>query len=1121
MTHLTLDLLGTFAATLDGHATHDFRSNKARGLLAYLAMEANRAHARSSLAALLWPETTDDSAASNLRLTLHRLRQALDKTSPGAAAALLHTQGGQIRLDAAALTLDVARFQAELAQVAAHHHGDAGLCPACVQSLERATARYRGELLAGFGLADAPPFEEWLLMQRERLAHQCIGALHTLAAAHEAQGDYERAFLCAARQVEMDPFREEAYRQAMAALAASGQRGAAVAWYQSCARVLADELGIEPDPETSALFRRIVAGDLQPAAVKPVRLTGFPAQFTPLVGREMELAALRERLLDPACRLLTLTGLGGVGKTRLAIEAARAVAEDHSVATRRFADGILFAPLASVESAEFLPAALANALAIELHQSAEVGTQVIDFLRPKRMLLVLDNFEQLRAETAWLLALLTAAPGLSLLVTSRLPLDLHAEQRLQLGGLDYPRQAVSAEEAVTYPAVLFFAQAARRVQHSFRLALADAPAVLRICQLVDGRPLALELAAGWLRVYDCAEIVREIERSIEFLATELHDVPPRQRSVYVTWQHTWELLTAAMQRALADLALFRGPFKLEAALAVAEASVVDLAALLDAALIQRRANGWYEIHSLIRQLAVQKAEEQPWRAAARAAAQRRHSRYHLAYLAAREPELVGPEPHLAAVRIRRRLDDIRQAWRLASQHGWLAELGEGLDGLARFYDSSGLVQEAIQLLDWTAERLQVVEGDDAAGLHSRVLTWLAHFLDRNGQIDAAFERLHQALALAGQGEDTEARWEATSLLGALLPHRGQFDLAQRCLAEASAAFRDRDDRRRLATALTRLGIVQWRHGDYGAAQASLHEAQGLQEGLHNRLGLAKILRTLGGIAFEQKRLDQALIYAVQARQIYEAVGDQASMAMLDGNLALLSREQGRYAEALAYNQNDLDYAAATGDRPGAAVALGNRGSILWDAGRLEEALDCFARAQRLAEEVGDAWEAARHLAAAAMVRAVGHQRQQALADLLTAIPALRSRGAPFYLVGPLLDAAELLIDAGELAAARALVDEGGQLAQEMGLADKLLWRQILAARLLHAEGDSQAALTRLRALAAEAGAPEQQALARFWLWRVGQGEADRAAAAALYETLYRHLPSFEYQQQLAALHQRL
>ena len=1121
MAHLTLDLLGTFAATLDGRAVQGFRSNKARGLLAYLALEAGRWHARSALATLLWSETPDEAAANNLRLTLHRLRRALDEASPGAAEALLHISGGQIMLDAAALTLDVTLFLAELAAVASHRHPDPTLCADCRQHLERAAARYRGELLAGFGLTDAPPFEEWLLVQRERLAHQCIEGLHTLAAAYAAQHDYPRAFLYAARQVEMDPFREEAYRQAMTALALSGQRGEAAAWYQNCARILAAELGIEPDPETTALHKRIVAGDITQPVERPIRLVGLPAQYTPLVGRETELAALRERLLDPACRLLTLTGLGGVGKTRLAVEAARAVAEDHGAAARRFADGILFTPLASVEAAEYLPAALASALAMRLHESATLSEQVIDFLRPKRMLLVLDNFEHLRQGATWLLALLAAAPGVSLLVTSRLPLDLHAEERLQLGGLDYPRQAVSAEEAATYPAVLFFAQAARRVQHSFRLSPADAPAVLCICQLVDGRPLALELAAGWLRVYDCAEIVREIVRSLEFLATELHDVPPRQRSVHITWQHTWALLTPAMQRALAALALFRGPFKLEAALAVAQTSVVDLAALLDAALIQRRTNGWYEIHSLIRQLALQQAAAQPHLVAAGAAAERRHSHYHLNYLAAREPELAGPEPHLVTAQIRRRLDDIRQAWRLACQRGWLIELRQGLDGLARFYDSSGLVQEAIQLLDWTAERLQMVEGDDAAGLHSRVLTWLAHFFDRNGQVDAAFERLHQALALAGQGEDAEARWEATSLLGALLPHRGQFDLAQRCLTEASAAFRDRDDRRRLATALTRLGIVQWRHGDYGAAQASLHEAQGLQEGLHNRLGLAKILRALGGIAFEQKRLDQALIYAVQARQIYEAVGDQASMAMLDGNLALLSREQGCYAEALAYNQNDLDYAAATGDRPGAAVALGNRGSILWDAGRLEEALDCFARAQRLAEEVGDAWEAARHLAAAAMVRAVGHQRQQALADLLTAIPALRSRGAPFYLVGPLLEAAELLIDAGELAAARALVDEGGRLAQEMGLADKLLWRQILAARLLHAEGDSQAALTRLRALAAEASAPEQQALARFWLWRVGQGEADRAAATALYETLYQQLPKFEYQQQLAALHQRL
>lgn len=1104
--------------TLDGRAVRGFRSNKARGLLAYLALEAGRWHERSLLATLFWPETPDESAANNLRLTLHRLRRALDETAPGAADALLHTRGGQVMLNAAALTLDVALFQAALAQVAAHRHPDAGQCPACVQRLEHAAALYRGELLAGFGLADAPPFEEWLLVQRERLAHQCISALHTLAAAFEAQGEHERAFLCAARQVEMDPFREEAYRQAMTALAASGQRGEALAWHQNCVRVLADELGIEPDQETTALYRRIAAGDAQQSTEKPVRLAGFPAQFTPLVGRERELSMLRERLLDPGCRLLTVTGLGGVGKTRLAVEAARTVAEDQTNAARRFADGIHFAPLASVESADFLPAALANALGIGLHEGADVGAQVIDFLRPKQMLLVLDNFEQLQAGTIWLLALLEAAPGVSALVTSRLPLNLRAEQRLRLGGLDHPRQAVSADEALAYPAVLLFVQAARRMQHTFRLSPADTPAVLRICQLVDGRPLALELAAGWLRVYDCAEIVQEIERSIEFLVTTLHDVPPRQRSVYIMWQHTWELLTPTMQHSLVDLALFRGPFKLDAALAVAETTVADLAALLDAALIQRRANGWYEVHSLIRQFVLQQTE--PPAAGKRAKAQRRHSQYHLAYLAAREPELTGPEPHLAVARIQRRLDDIRHAWRLAGQNGWKADLEQGLDGLARFYDSSGLIQEALQQFDWTVGQLQGLEGRGVARLHSRTLTWLAHFLERNGQVDAAFERLQQALTLAEQGEDAEALWEAMSLQGALLPHRGQFDLAQERLGQACAAFLALGDQQRLAVALTRLGIVQWRHGDYGAAQASLHEARSLQEKLHNRLGLARILRTLGGIAFEQKKLDQALTCALEARQIYETVGDRASVALLDGNLALLSREQGRYDEALAYNQNDLDHAAATGDRLGEAVALGNQGSILWDAGRLDEALDAFQRAQRLAEETGNDWEAARHLAAAASTRAARAERQQALADLLRALPALRSQSAPFYLVGPLLDAAELLIDAGDLAAARGCLREGGQLAQEMGLADKILWQGILEARLLHAEGNSQAALARLRPLVAEASDLEQQALARFWLWRVGQEEADWAAAVALYQTLNRQLPKFEYQQQLEALKRR-
>lgn len=1114
MTHLVLDLFGTFAATVGGRAVDGFRSNKTRGLLAYLALEAGRAHARSSLAALFWPEIPDQAAAKNLRLTLHRLRAALDDAAAGTADALLFTPRGQIQLNAAALTLDVAQFTAALAAVNAHSHADARLCPACRQRLEQAAALARGELLAGFGLEDAPPFEEWLLMQRERLAHQHIVALHTLAAACQALGNHPRAYLYAARQIELDPFRETAYRQAMAALAASGQRSEALARYQTCVRVLAEELGIEPDAETTALYQRISRGELSQPAPVALPTAGFPAQLAPFVGREAELEAIRARLLDPTCRLVTLTGLGGVGKTRLAIEAARSLAQQPGHAAARFQDGMVFVPLASASSAELLPAALAAAFdGLTLHDGASVSEQVIGFLRHKQLLLVLDNFEHLRAEAVWLRAVLEAAPGVEMLVTSRLPLDLSVEERLPLNGLGYPQPGTALDDAMSYPAMRLFVQAARRVQHRFHLSSANVAEVIRICTLVDGRPLALEIAASWLRVYDCAGIVREIERSFAFLATEQRDVPLRHRSIQTVFDHTWELLTPRQRTALADLVLFHDPFNLEAALAVSAAQVLDVAALLDAVLMQRRSDGWYEIHYLVRQLTGQKEQSQ---------AQRRYSDYHLVYLATQQAALAGPQPHEAVAQVRRRLNDIRQAWRLASEHGCIASLDASLDGLARFYDSSGLIQEGDEMLAWTAQQVQRGAtrhgaAEPVAHLLSRLLTWQAHFLDRRGQGLAAIDLLEQAMPLARRSGDALAQSECRSMLGALLQHRGEFGLAQQHLEQAVATFRAMDAQPRLALALTRLGVLHWRRGCIPDAQANLEEALGIQERHQNRLGMAQILRALGGVAFGQQQFDQALRHAQQAREIYASVGDRASVAALDGNLALLSRERGDYREALDYNQQDLDYTLETGDRHGEAVTLGNRASILLDCGQQDAALACLERALAIEEALGNAWEIARHRAAWADILAGRGQQAAALAAFQQALPVLRAHGAPYYLVGPLLDAAELLIDMGWLAAAGELVNEADQLAADLDLTEQGWQARILAARLDHAAGAAPGALAQLRGLADQTGDPALQANARFWLWKLGQAEADRAGAERLYRELVTALPKHDYQQRLEAL----
>ncbi len=297
MTRLSLDLLGTFSATLDGHAIGSFRSNKVRALLAYLAVEAGRPHSRASLAALFWPESSDQDALRNLRVTLHRLRRALDDAAAGAGDRALQIVGSQIQLDREVVTLDVAVFLDRLEEVSAHGHTSSDLCALCVERLEQAVVLYGGELLAGFELVDAPPFEEWVLVERERLRRLCLWALGTLALAYEQQGELEQALALARRELALDSYREESYRRIMRLLALSGKRSEAIACFMECQRVLVDELGIEPDAETIALGERIRAGDVSPSPHSPVRLVNFPTLFTPLVGRETELLAIGDRLL--------------------------------------------------------------------------------------------------------------------------------------------------------------------------------------------------------------------------------------------------------------------------------------------------------------------------------------------------------------------------------------------------------------------------------------------------------------------------------------------------------------------------------------------------------------------------------------------------------------------------------------------------------------------------------------------------------------------------------------------------------------------------------------------------------------------------------------------------------
>jgi DNA-binding SARP family transcriptional activator len=473
---LRIGTLGGLSLTLDGRPVDDLVSRRTEALLVYLAC-ARRPQSREALADLLWDERAQTQAAGNFRVIVNSLRRSL--------GAFVEANRYSIGMNlASAFTLDVADFEAS-AQAALR---DASKPDRAL--LFQAAGLYRGDFLAGLSLPEGRRFEEWVILERERLRRLQIEVLDALVDAAGRDRHHRAGVDLATRLLQIDPLRESTHRKLMRFHARLGERSSALAQYQACARVLKEELDVPPDSETRALAERIRLAD-QPRKIAPPQ--------TPLVGRQAELAWLAERLGDPGCKLLTLAGIGGCGKTRLAIEAARSVASD-------FLSGAIFVPLAGAGTAEDLVNALIAALAVPHVARAEPRAQLHAWLRDKELLVVLDNVEQVSGAAAEIAALLEAAPELKLIVTSRQRLDLRSEWLLMLGGLP---------EA---DAETLFAQCAARAHPGVPVTPGSAA---RICRLVEGNPLAIEMAAAWVGENTLPGIADQIASSLDVLSTEL------------------------------------------------------------------------------------------------------------------------------------------------------------------------------------------------------------------------------------------------------------------------------------------------------------------------------------------------------------------------------------------------------------------------------------------------------------------------------------------------------------------------------------------------------------------------------------------------------------------------
>ncbi|MDF2739733.1 MAG: transcriptional regulator, family, partial [Actinomycetia bacterium] len=777
---LRVRVLGATELAVDGRPLVGLASAKATALLVYLAVTGT-AQSRSALAGLLWSDLPEATARANLRLALTKLRRAVP---------------AQLLVTRQTVALDPARpvwvDAVEVERLATGKPEG--------EELLAATRLCRGEFLSGFEAPGAELFDEWVLGRRAASRADQLVLLERAVQDARDREDAATGVEVARRMLELEPLHEEAHRALMWFLATGGQRGAALAQFETCRYLLREELGQDPSPATVALRDQIThtgeftdlptvgsrassppggaVENLAPrtggavedpvprtgggAVDNPARRTGgwatlpvgapdtgglrsgaagagaaeagaagVPGPLTSLIGREEDLARLHALLDDPACRLVTLVGPGGIGKTRLALEAGGS-------RRGRYRDGVVTvsfvgtSPARPEEAADLVVTNLAAALGVSLAVPRDPRELLADALAGRELLLVLDNLEQLRDAAGVLAELLARAPGVQILGTSRRRLGLGVEWLVEVPGLPYPPPRA---DAAGYPAVQLFEDRARLLRPGFRPA-ADLAAVGRVCRLVAGMPLAIELAARWVRSASPAAIADRLAAGGELLATTAPDVEPRHRSIRSVIDWSWELLGEGERQAMARLSVMRGGFDLDAAAAVAGAGLPLLAGLVDHSLVEVGEDGRYNMHELLRQYAAQRLAADP---AEEAEVRRRHADWFSGLLP--DPDQALPD---GGAELEADVENLRAATDWLVANGDPPELDRHLDRLWQLYRRRGWFREAQAALGAALRRRELPAPERA---HWHRLLAEAHV--QLGEMRPARDHFERTLGLLG------------------------------------------------------------------------------------------------------------------------------------------------------------------------------------------------------------------------------------------------------------------------------------------------------------------------------------------------------------------------------------
>jgi predicted ATPase/DNA-binding SARP family transcriptional activator len=890
---LHITLLGPLQIAYNGQPVHMPR-RKVEVLLAYLVLHPER-QTRDQLAALFWGDSSSAQARHSLRTALATLRQYLPTD-------LVLTDRDHVQLN------PTVHCWVDLRELLALEQQLETTPP---PQLLATLALWRAELLPGLDY-------EWLLIEREhywmrlvRLALQTIQTLRT-------RSEYAAAIALAHHLLTLEPSNEYAHQHLMFCYVAVGDRAAALQQYETCARVLLAEVAAEPLPETTALYQWIKHGN-EIAFSSVARKTNLPIPLTSFVGRAHEMTALKGLLLAPTdrrVRLLTLTGAGGSGKTRLAIQVATDLID-------RFAGGVWWVDLAAVTDQRLVARNIAQVFGVLERPHEPMLDSLAHAIGTQMLLLLLDNVEHLLAECAQVVAtLLQRCPQLVVLLTSREPLNVAGEQTwpITLFAVPEHEQLATPDTLLTYDSVRLLTERAVAVQPTFALTADNARFVAEICQLLDGMPLAIELAAARMKLLSAQQIAGLIGGTqgarFALLTKGSRMGLPRQQTLRATIDWSYALLDAAERQLFCQAAVFRGGFSLEALAHVASVGCVQsdrlatldrLTQLVDKSLVivdTHREPPRYRLLETLREYGIEQ-----FVAADLPGVRSQHARFFLDYAEQLAPRLVGAEQQASLALLD--LDN--------------ANLSQALDYL-----------------------IEMADGEAAL----RLATALARFWDYRGYVSAGSEWLRQALAQPGY-VTILVRARALQAAGFLALRRGDFDEAHALISDGMDLFVQTVDEVGVAEALQNLAHIAMVKSNYALAETHLTASIQLCQALGYDYGVARGFNILGNLAWDRHQIAVAHAQYVNSLQIFEGLGDRVMIATVHLNIGGLAIDREHLDEARHHFEKCLTIARSLGHAGLIGQALKSLGWLAYGQGDYLQARDYCHEAGAILERLGD------------------------------------------------------------------------------------------------------------------------------------------------------------------------